>query len=97
MSIETLVSRLDGIKETGPGRYLSRCPAHDDRSPSLAIKDGDDGRVLLHCFAGCETEDVLSAIGLTFSDVMPVRIGSDQSYKRRKDFSLCRRAVGPSR
>ena len=81
MSIETLVSRLDGIKETGPGRYLSRCPAHDDRSPSLAIKDGDGGRVLLHCFAGCETEDVLSAIGLTFSDVMPERIGSDHSYK----------------
>ena len=81
MTIETLISRLDGVKETGPGRYLSRCPGHDDRSPSLAIKDGDDGRVLIHCFAGCETEDVLSAIGMTFSDVMPERIGQDHSYK----------------
>ncbi len=81
MSIETLISRLDGVKETGHGKFLSRCPAHDDRSPSLAIKDGDDGRVLIHCFAGCETEDVLSALGLTFSDVMPERIGQDHSYK----------------
>jgi len=81
MSIDALLSHLDGVKETGPGKYLSRCPAHDDRSPSLAIKDGDDGRVLIHCFAGCETESVLSAIGLTFSDVMPERIGTEHSYK----------------
>ena len=81
MSIEVLMSRLDGVKETGPGKYLSRCPAHDDKSPSLAIKDGDDGRVLIHCFAGCETENVLSAIGMTFSDIMPERIGQDHSYK----------------
>ena len=81
MAIDDLLNRLDGVKETGQGKYLSRCPAHNDRSPSLAIKDGDDGRALLHCFAGCETEDVLSAIGLTFSDVMPERIGTEHSYK----------------
>ncbi len=81
MSIDALVSRLDGVKETGPGKYLSRCPSHDDRSPSLAISEGDGGRVLLHCFAGCETEDVLTAVGLTFSDVMPERIGQDHAYK----------------
>ena len=80
MSIDTLISRLDGVKKTGSGRHLARCPAHDDRSPSLSIKDGGDGRVLLHCFAGCETEDVLSAVGLTFSDVMPERIGAEHSY-----------------
>ena len=81
MSIETVISRLDGIRETAPGRYLARCPAHDDRSPSLAIKDGDDGRVLIHCFAGCETENVLSALGMTFSDIMPEHVGSEHSYK----------------
>ena len=81
MSTEALIDRLDAVKKTGPGKYLSRCPAHDDRSPSLAIKEGDDGRVLLHCFAGCETEDVLSAIGLEFRDIMPERIGSDHSFK----------------
>ncbi len=81
MSVDTLVSRLEGVKETGAGKYLSRCPSHDDRSPSLAISEGDDGRVLLHCFAGCDTESVLSAVGLTFSDVMPERIGTEHSYK----------------
>jgi len=81
MNIESLLSHFDGVKETGHGRFVARCPAHDDRSPSLAIKDGDDGRVLVHCFAGCETEEVLSAIGLTFADVMPERVGSDHSYK----------------
>ncbi len=81
MSIEILLSRLESVKETGNGKYIARCPAHEDRSPSLAIKEGDDGRVLLHCFAGCETQDVLSAIGMTFSDVMPERIGSEHSYK----------------
>ena len=81
MSLETLIDRLDGVKETGPGKYLSRCPSHDDRSPSLAISEGDDGRVLLHCFAGCETEDVLSVVGLTFADVMPERIGQEHAYK----------------
>ena len=81
MSLETLIDRLDGVKETGHGKYLSRCPSHDDRSPSLAIKEEGDGRILLHCFAGCETENVLAAIGLTFSDVMPERIGQEHAYK----------------
>ena len=81
MSIETLINRLDGIKETGHGKYVARCPAHEDRSPSLAIKEGDDGKVLIHCFAGCEAEDVLSALGMTFSDIMPERIGTKHSYR----------------
>ena len=81
MSIDALLSGLDGVKQTGSGKYVAQCPAHDDKSPSLAIRDCGDGRVLLHCFAGCETEDVLNAIGLTFSDVMPERIGGDHSYR----------------
>ena len=81
MSIDTLLSHLDGVSETGPGRYVARCPGHDDRSPSLAVRDCGDGRILLHCFAGCETEDVLAARGLTFSDIMPERIGEMHTYK----------------
>ena len=73
MSAEMLITRLHGVKNTGPNRWLARCPAHDDRSPSLSITDRD-GRVLLHCFGGCETEDVLGAVGLRFSDIMPERL-----------------------
>ena len=50
--------------------YKAICPAHHDRTPSLNIKD-DGGRLLLHCFGGCETSDVLGAIGLDFADIMP--------------------------
>ena len=84
MTIDALLSRLDGVKETGHGKYVARCPAHDDRSPSLAIKDCGDGRVLIHCFAGCETEDVLSAVGLTFADLMPEPINGQHSFRPQK-------------
>ena len=81
MSFETLLDRLDGVKHTGPGRFMARCPAHDDRSPSLGVKDCGDGVTVVNCLAGCETEDVLSAVGLSFSDLYPERIGSDHAYK----------------
>ena len=84
MSLSTLLSCLDGAKQTGSGKYISRCPAHDDKSPSLAIKDCGDGRLLVHCFAGCETEDVLSATGLTFSDLMPERIDGQHSFRPQR-------------
>ncbi len=80
MSIQNLLDRLEGVKETGYGRYVARCPAHDDRSPSLAIRETADGRILLHDFAGCETEHVLEAVGLTFTDVMPEQIGNKRQY-----------------
>jgi hypothetical protein len=49
--------------------WLARCPAHDDRSPSLSIAEGDDGRILLHCFAGCSLESIVAALGLTMRDL----------------------------
>ncbi len=47
--------------------YLALCPAHEDREPSLSIGEGDDGRALIKCHAGCETEAVLRALGMTLS------------------------------
>ena len=70
-----LINRLQAVRTTGEGKYLARCPAHEDRSPSLSIRQLDDGRVLLHCFAGCETQSVLAAVGLTFADIMPEPVG----------------------
>lgn len=71
--IDNLLSRLDKVKRTGHGTYQARCPAHDDRGPSLSIRELDDGRILLHCHAECETFDVLAAIGMTFEDLFPPR------------------------
>ena len=47
------------------------CPAHPDTDPSLSVSSADDGRVLLHCFAGCETEQILAELGLTWADLYP--------------------------
>ena len=71
MTAEALISHLDGVRRTGAGRWLAKCPAHDDSTASLAIRELDDGRVLLHDFAGCEPEHVLSAVGLTFDALFP--------------------------
>jgi hypothetical protein len=83
-ALNTLLSRLEKVQSIGNSRYKALCPAHDDRSPSLAIKD-DENRLLLHCFCGCDTADVLGAIGLTFADIMPNK--STGNFKKdRKPF-----------
>ena len=84
MTIDALLDGLDGVRETGNGKYVARCPAHDDKSPSLAIRDCDDGRVLLHCFAGCEVQSVLDAVGLSFSDLYPEQMGLKHSYQPKR-------------
>lgn len=68
-----VLERLDGVKARPGGRYEAPCPAHDYKEPSLGITEGDDGRVLLNCLAGCETEDVIAVIGLTMQDLFPAR------------------------
>ena len=73
MSADTLLANLEGVKINGPGRWLARCPAHGDKHPSLAIRELDDGRILVHDFAGCSVEEVLSALGLTFDALYPSR------------------------
>jgi len=69
--IELILSKLEHVKQTGQGRWKACCPAHEDRDPSLAIKECSDGRVLVHCFSGCGGADVMGAIGLTLSDLYP--------------------------
>jgi len=66
---DKVINGLEGVKVSGNGRWIAKCPAHDDRSPSLSIRAVDDGRILIHCFAGCSVQDVLQAVGLDFSDL----------------------------
>ena len=73
MIADKLISRLEGIRSTRQDRWLAKCPAHDDRSPSLAIRQVDD-RVLIHCFAGCEVYDIVSSVGMELSDLFPEKI-----------------------
>ena len=73
MTADELVARLEGARERGPGRWSARCPSHDDKSPSLSVREGDEGTVLLHCFAGCSALDICGAIGVELRDLFPAR------------------------
>jgi hypothetical protein len=68
--LEVVLSRLDKVKRVHNG-YIARCPAHEDCNPSLSVTEGSDGRVLLKCFAGCSTEDIVKALSLTMADLFP--------------------------
>lgn len=83
MGIDPLISRLSGVKQTGPQRWIARCPAHEDRSPSLAIRELEDGRILVHCFAGCEVGAVLGALGLRMGDLFAASLAREQNFLPR--------------
>lgn len=70
MKTDAFLAQLDKVRG-GNGRWMACCPAHDDRTPSLTIAEGDDGRVLLHCFGGCSPGAVVAAVGMKLSDLMP--------------------------
>jgi hypothetical protein len=73
-----VLSRVQGAKPKGRG-WVARCPAHNDRTPSLSIDQGDDGRALLHCHAGCTHDAIAAALGI----------------ERRELFADARESVAP--
>ncbi len=81
MSADKLVSLLSGVKKTGPNSWIARCCAHEDRSPSLAIKESEDGTVLVKCFAGCSVEEIVGAVGLDLEDLFPPK----ETHHRKPD------------
>lgn len=79
MTADNLLSKLDKVRRTGAGRWLACCPAHPDKTASLSVRELDDGRVLVHCFAGCSVHEVVSSVGLELSDLFPPR-ETDQHF-----------------
>lgn len=69
--LNNVLSRLDKVKSKGQNKWISCCPAHDDKSPSLAISETSDGTVLLRCWAGCNVRDIVAAIGIELRDLFP--------------------------
>ncbi len=67
ISITDFVSRLNRATG-GPVQWTACCPAHEDKSPSLSVRDAGD-KILFHCFAGCSGEDILGALKLEWRDV----------------------------
>ena len=88
--IEVLIKRLDSVQEKERGKWVAKCPAHDDKSPSLAIKEAGDGTILIRCFAGCSADDITSAVGLELSDLFPKQENFNHSQPgkpQRKPFN----------
>lgn len=88
MSADRLLDKLDGVKRAGPDRWVAKCPAHEDRRASLSIRELDDGRVLLHDFAGCGVEEILAAVGLDFDALFPERAVDHRVRPGRKPFRV---------
>ncbi len=68
--IGIVLERLQGLRRSGQG-WSARCPSHSDRVPSLSVKEGGAGRVLLTCHAGCSVGEVVQALGLELTELFP--------------------------
>lgn len=86
MKADAFVARLEKAKTTGRGQWVACCPAHPDKHPSMTVRELEDGRVLVHCFAGCSVEEILSAVGMTFDDLFPDRAIDNRVAPVRKPF-----------
>lgn len=97
-----LLSRLKRVRPSGDG-WMARCPAHDDREPSLSIAIGKDGKVLLHCHAGCDQDrviDILRSRGLweprhrhsewgrSYKSHQPANMGQERDDTKRTETAL---------
>jgi hypothetical protein len=90
MRVDELLEYFPDHKKSGTG-WTARCSGHEDKNPSLTISEGQDGRILLHCHAGCTPDAICSAIGLTLADLFPAngnhqRNGSPPKPKSRPAF-----------
>ena len=95
MSVDVLLSKLDKVKQRGRNNWQACCPAHEDKGPSLSIRELDDKRILVHCFSGCSVHEIVQAVGLQLSDLFPRDdIGNARRERRPFPASDALRAVG---
>ena len=69
MHVDDFLARLDHVKPRGKDKWLARCPAHDDRDPSLSVAISSGGNILVRCFAGCEPISIVESVGFRLSDL----------------------------
>jgi hypothetical protein len=80
--VAVVLARLDGVKQVGDDKWTAHCPAHDDRSPSLSVGIGNDGKAVIFCHAGCSTTAIVEALGLTLAALFP----DDRPKQARSQF-----------
>lgn len=82
MSAETFLSHCQKVKRTGPGRWICCCPAHEDKNPSMNVRELPDGKVLVICRAGCSNDEILAATGLHWTALFPAPDNTVIEYRR---------------
>jgi hypothetical protein len=103
MTVEAFGQLLDGARQTHRG-WQARCPAHADKSPSLSFRASEDGRILLHCFAGCKTQEICDALhiplrelfGLAGRDSAQIRLARAQRDQKKREREEVQRLEGVS-
>lgn len=68
---DKLLPLLDKVRQVKPGKWTARCPAHDDKTPSLHITEVEDGKLLVKCWAGCSVTEILASVELELRDLFP--------------------------
>lgn len=81
LSLRDVLRRLNGVRTAGD-QFQARCPSHDDQHPSLTVTETTQGKILLHCKAGCSFEEVCHGLGVEPQQLFPP--GEDDSAKRRR-------------
>lgn len=70
MNVTEFLAKLEGVRKTCTG-WEARCPAHEDRKASLSITEGNNGKILVHCHAGCAVKEIADVLGLKLKDLFP--------------------------
>lgn len=84
--ISDILPALEKVKQTRQGNWLACCPAHDDKTPSMTIHEAQDGRILVHCWAGCSFEEIVNAVGLGWEPWFPPKQPEDFKAPIRRPF-----------
>lgn len=84
MSIDNFLSKLSKVRRRGGGQWMASCPCHEDKTPSLSIKD-DNGTILIHCFGcGAGGVNVCGALGIDPSELFPPSDNYDATQPRQR-------------
>lgn len=99
------IARIFHAKRIKKGKYIAKCPVHNDHKPSLWIMDGKKNCTVLGCWAGCDKGAIISAVGLTFSDLFAdskpdvkamreaERLAAKEALERKKAKAVLHRTI----
>ena len=86
-NLDKVLSRLEKVKSRGGGQYNALCPCHDDKTPSLGVKEVEPDKIIIHCFGcGAGGMDVIAALGLDSSDLFPPDDGTYSKKSKQVGF-----------